>query len=90
MYEIYNNYVVFLVNKFGYILFVYLGGVYLFFDVSYSVSLMEFVFTDVEFVVVVIFFDFVDNIEGLFYIIGIFYFFKKLIFLFYIIYMYKI
>lgn len=90
MYEIYNSYVVFLVNKFGYILFVYLGGVYLFFDVSYSVSLMEFVFTDVEFVVVVIFFDFVDNIEGLFYIIGIFYFFKKLIFLFYIIYMYKI
>lgn len=45
---------------------------------------------DVEFVVVVIFFDFVDNIEGLFYIIRIFYFFKKLIFLFYIIYMYKI
>lgn len=45
---------------------------------------------DVEFVVVVIFFDFVDNIEGLFYIIGIFYFFKKMIFLFYIIYMYKI
>lgn len=90
MYEIYNSYVVFLVNKFGYILFVYLGGVYLFFDVSYSVSLMEFVFTDVEFVVVVIFFNFVDSIEGLFYIIGIFYFFKKLIFLFYIIYMYKI
>lgn len=90
MHETYNSHVVFLANKFGYTVFVYLGGAYLPLDVSYPASLMESVLTDAEPVAVVTSPDLAHSIEGSFYIIGILYLFKKLISLFYIIHMHKI